>query len=830
MSKHNNSDNSLFGLIADFDGDIRALYDETHQGSLPVLPLRNMVLFPGVVAPIAVTRESSKALIQWAQEHGPETFIAVAAQVDSNVQEPALSDLFPCATLAKILKVFELPNDQYNVILQAFGRVELEPTPTRVTPFLRCRARHLTEELPEVTSREWNALFDTFHDTTIKYLESNEEVSKEAAFAVKNIHNPFFFINFVATNLPVSVEDKILLLDMDNLEERTTEILRLLERELRYIELRQNIQEKTRHDLDKQQREFFLQQQIRNLQTELGNGDNSDAIEFRTKAESMNLPSQIKTLFDKEITKLERQNPASPDYNVIYTYLDTILSLPWAIRTADNMDLRHASRILDSKHYGMEKVKERILEYLAVMRYSKRKKAPILCLYGPPGVGKTSLCKSIAESLGRKYVRMSLGGVHDESEIRGHRRTYIGAMCGRIMKNVIRAGSMNPLFVLDEIDKVTGQTHNGDPQSALLELLDPEQNNAFHDNYLDFDFDLSDVFFIATANSVSNIPAALRDRMELIEVEGYITEEKQEIVRKHLLPDTLAPYDFPHTVKMTPGATEYTIERYTRESGVRQLKKIIEKIVRKILLEYSGALADNASAAKISLKPSDVTHYLGSPRFSRDTYHGNEFAGVVTGLAWTAVGGEILYIETSLSRSRSPRLATTGNLGDVMKESAILALEYVKAHADHLAIAPRIFDHWNVHIHVPEGATPKDGPSAGITIATSLASAFTQRRVRSNLAMTGEITLRGNVLPVGGIKEKILAAKRAGITDIILSEENRKDILDIPERYLKGLAFHYVRTITDVWSIALLPELVANPIDLSKELDIPNDKTTDNAL
>lgn len=820
MSNNHNSDNSLFGLIADFDGDIRTLYEETHRGSLPVLPLRNMVLFPGVVAPIAVTRESSKALIQWAQEHGPETFIAVATQVDPNVQEPTLADLFPCATLAKILKVFELPNDKYNIILQAFGRVELEPTPTRVTPFLRCRANHLTETLPDVTSREWNALYDTFHETTIKYLEANEEISQEAAFAVKNIHNPFFFVNFVATNLPVSVEDKILLLDISDIEERTTEILRLIHRELRYIELRQNIQEKTRHDLDKQQREFFLQQQIRNIQTELGNGDSADVIELRKRRCKLTLPPQIHTLFEKEITKLERQNPASPDYNVIYTYLDTILSIPWATRTDDNMDLRRATRILDSRHYGMEKVKERILEYLAVMRFSKRKKAPILCLYGPPGVGKTSLCKSIAESLGRKYTRMSLGGIHDESEIRGHRRTYIGAMCGRIMKNVIRAGSTNPVFVLDEIDKVTGQTHNGDPQSALLELLDPEQNGAFHDNYLDFDFDLSDVFFIATANNVSNIPAPLRDRMEMIEVEGYITEEKQEIVRKHLLPDALAPYRFPCSVKMTPAAIEYTIERYTRESGVRQLQKMIEKIVRKVLLEQSSQETD-AITPRLSLKPADVTRYLGTPRFSRDSYQPGNFAGVVTGLAWTSVGGEILMIETSLSRSRSPRMTTTGNLGDVMKESAALAFEYVKAHAAHLAVDPRVFEHWNLHVHVPEGATPKDGPSAGITIATSIASAFTQRVVRPRLAMTGEITLRGRVLPVGGIKEKILAAKRAGITDIILSEENRKDIIDIPAKYLKGVSFHYVHTVTDVWDIALLPELVEHPLDLTQALDTP---------
>lgn len=816
MSHNDNNNYNPFSLIADYDGDVRELFDVEHKGTLPVLPLRNMVLFPGVVAPISVGRESSKALIQWAQDRGPETFIAVAAQVDPNIEEPTLLDIFPTATLARIMKVMNMPDGKFNVILQAFGRVELDPVPYRVTPFIRTSAVHLTEVLPSPTDRDWQALYDSFRESTMEYLKANEQVGPEAIFAIRNINNPLYFVNYVTTNLPISVEDKALLLDEGNFAERTLQALRFLQQELRYIELRAKIEEKTRGDLDKQQREFYLQQQMRNIQSELGNAENADAQRLMEKAAGLPLPAAVRETFDRELHKMERQNPATPDYNVILTYLETIISLPWGNKTTDDTNIAKARRILDRDHYGMEKVKERILEHLAIMRVNRTHKAPILCLYGPPGVGKTSLGRSIAESLGRKYVRMSLGGLHDESEIRGHRRTYIGAMCGRVMKNIIKSGSTNPVFILDEIDKVGGQSHNGDPQSALLELLDPEQNNAFHDNYLDFDFDLSNVFFIATANNLGDIPAALRDRMELIEVEGYLTEEKQEIAKRHLLPQAQKDLALPRPIKMTAAASEFLIERYTRESGVRLLQKSIEKLIRKVILERSE-VQDDASSIDYAkaLRPADIERLLGTPRFSRDTYQGNRSAGVVTGLAWTAVGGDILFIETSLSRSKTPRLTTTGNLGDVMKESAVLALEYVKAHASLLGIDHRVFEQWSIHVHVPEGATPKDGPSAGITIATSLASAITQRQVRDHLAMTGEITLRGKVLPVGGIKEKILAAKRAGINTIILSKENEKDIKEIPERYVKGVEFHYVSTVAEVWDIALLPQIAPDHIDIT---------------
>lgn len=819
----NDTTNNPFTLIADFDGDMIDLYNQRHEGTLPVLPLRGMVLFPGVVAPIAVGRETSKAIVQWAVNKGPQAFIAVAAQVDARVEEPTMADLFPVATLARIMRVIETPDGKMNVILQAYGRIELAPMPYRTAPFLRTRAEHLQEILPDPTDHAWNVLFDTFRDETMKYLEANEHVSQEAIFAIRGIHNPFYFVNYVATNLPISIDDKTLLLDESNMAERTMSLLHLIERELRYFELRNTIEERTRGDLDRQQREVYLQTQLRNIQTELSGGDNPDTQKLTARANEIKMPVSVRETFDRELHKMERLNPASPDYNVILTYLETLVALPWNKMSTDDMDINKASRILNRDHYGMEKVKERILEHLAMMRFSRTHKAPILCLYGPPGVGKTSLGRSIAESLGRKYVRMSLGGLHDESEIRGHRRTYIGAMCGRVMKNIIKAETMNPVFVLDEIDKVSGSNHNGDPQSALLELLDPEQNTAFHDNYLDIDFDLSNVFFIATANNIGDIPAALRDRMEMIEVEGYLTEEKQEIAKRHLLPRAQENLLLPSPIKMSKGATEFLIERYTRESGVRQLQKQIDKIVRRVVMEEAKQTSASAEQSQM-LKTEDVERLIGTPRFSRDNYQGNRSAGVVTGLAWTAVGGDILFIETSLSRSKTPRLTTTGNLGDVMKESAALAIEYVKAHAEMLNIDFRIFEQWSIHIHVPEGATPKDGPSAGITIATSIASALTQRRVRDRIAMTGEITLRGKVLPVGGIKEKILAAKRAGITDIILSAENRKDIEEIPEKYVKGLTFHFVETVAEVWDFALLDDIAPDHINITIEDTQHNDK------
>lgn len=808
-------ENTQFNLIADYEGDLQELLNTKHKGTLPVLPLRNMMLFPGVVVPIAVSRTSSKQLIDYAVKKGEGYFIAVASQIEPEVAHPVTQDLYPIATLARLLQVDRMKDQSYHVVLQAYGRIELKEHAYHEFPYLRTGAVNLEERLPETDNQDWKALYDSFHSCTMEYLQANERVSPEARYHIDNIKNPFYFVNYVATNLPITLEEKALLLYEDDYVERTFRILSLLQRELRYLQLRKAIEEKTGADLDRQQREFYLRQELRNIQRELSDGENPDVEALKKKCMALSLPKAVSEIFDREIQKLERTPPATPDYHVMQTYLETITSLPWGKRTDDDMNVARARRILGRDHYGMDKVKERILEHLAILRYSTSRRAPILCLYGPPGVGKTSLGRSIAESLGRRYVRMSLGGLHDESEIRGHRRTYIGAMCGRVMKGIIRGGSLNPVFILDEIDKVGGQSFNGDPQSALLELLDPEQNSAFHDNYLDFDFDLSNVFFIATANNIGNIPPALRDRMELIEVEGYITEEKREILRRHILPQTLAPLQLPHPIKLTAAALDFLIERYTRESGVRQLKKEVERLVRKVVLENAESAACQSEERHHSLRPADVERYLGTPPFIRDEYQEAPCAGVVTGLAWTAVGGDILYIETSLSRSKTPCLTTTGNLGDVMKESATLALEYVKAHASLLQIDPRIFEQWSIHIHVPEGATPKDGPSAGITIATSLASALTQRAVHPHLAMTGEITLRGKVLPVGGIKEKILAAKRAGISHIVLCSENRKDIDDIPEKYLKGVTFHYVNTVAEVWDIALLDVKAPDHIELT---------------
>ena len=575
--------------------------------------------------------------------------------------------------------------------------------------------------------------------------------------------------------------------------------------------IKQDIQLRTREDLDKQQKEYFLQQQIKNIQDELGTGQDEEVENLRDKAAKKQWNEEVGKIFDRELAKLERLNPQSPDYNVQLSYLQVLLSLPWNVYSQDSLNIQNAEKVLNKDHYGLEKVKERILEHLAVLKLKGDMKSPIICLYGPPGVGKTSLGRSIATSLKRKYIRMSLGGVHDEAEIRGHRKTYIGAMPGRIIKSLIKAETSNPVIILDEIDKL-GSDHHGDPSSALLEVLDPEQNNSFHDNYVDIDYDLSKVMFIATANNIGAIPPPLLDRMELIEVSGYITEEKIEIARRHLIPKELENNGLTKdNVKFTPSAIEYIIENYTRESGVRELEKKISKVMRKIALE----IASDKFTERHDLKPADIKQYLGMPPYSRDKYQGNEYAGVVTGLAWTAVGGEILFVETSLSKGKGGRLTLTGNLGDVMKESAMLALEYIKAHSHLLNLPEGIFDNWNIHIHVPEGAIPKDGPSAGITMVTSLASALTQRKVKANLAMTGEITLRGKVLPVGGIREKILAAKRAGIKDIILCEENRKDIEEIQPIYLKGVEFHYVKDIKEVLDLALTDEKVADAIDFT---------------
>ena len=808
-----------FSLIADFEGDISSLYDKGVKGILPILPLRDMILFPGVVASVAIGRESSRALI--AAVARTEGYFGVVCQRSAETDAPTAKDLYPIGVLAKVLRVMELPQKltgapMLTVIIQSFSRFELGKM-TRQVPFLRAHVTELEEQLYDDSDREFKATLDACRDSMQQLIHTSDTLPDEAATALKNIKNNVFFLNFVCTNLPFSLEEKFDLLCKGDDKERAFGLLSILNRQCQYAALKVKINAKTHEELDRQQKEYFLQQQIKNIQNELGNGETSELDELKQKAETLAIPDNVREQLTKEFNKLNSLNPQNPDYGVQMNYLRTFLSLPWGKTSEENTNIIEAKKTLEMHHSGLPKVKERILEHLAVLLLQKKNRPTILCLYGPPGVGKTSLGRSIAEAMGRKYVRVSLGGIHDEAEIRGHRRTYVGAMPGRIIKGLIKAQTDNPVFVLDEIDKVSQNNYNGDPQSALLEVLDPEQNSTFHDNYLDVDYDLSHVFFIATANSLNTIPRPLLDRMEIIEVEGYVTEEKKEIARKHLVPDALENIDLGFPLTISPAALEYIIENYTRESGVRQLEKQISTIIRKVAYKLTTEPAHPFPSGTITKK--DVKALLGAPLFSRDRYQGNSDAGVVTGLAWTAVGGEILFIETSLSRSKNPRLTLTGNLGDVMKESAILALEYIKAHAEELHIDYRIFEHWSVHIHVPEGATPKDGPSAGITIATSIASAVTQRKVRANTAMTGEITLRGRVLPVGGIREKILAAKRAGINAIVLSEENRKDIEEIKSEYLEGMTFHYVTKVQDVLSFALTKDHVEHPIDFTIDDD-----------
>lgn len=802
-------------MIADYEGDVTNLFNVNIDGELPILATRNIAIFPGVISPVIIGRKQSLNLLDKLRKHNDAVF-AVFCQKDQEVENPEGKDLFEYGVYAKLVKVLEMPGPGNNLtaIIQGLGRCRLKSI-TRTMPFMLGEVCPAMEDMPKENDKEFATAMEDMRSTTLNYIRMNEDLPDESQFALNNISNNVIAVDFVCTNLPFSIEDKELLISTGSIKERVIQTLRVLHKEMQLLELKQNIRSKTREDLDEQQREYFLQQQIKNIKEELGGGEGSpERKDLEEKAKSKAWPEEVDKIFRKELDKLDMFNPQSPEYSIQYNYLQTMTNLPWGEYTKDNLDLKRAQRILNHDHYGMEKVKERILEYMAVLKLRGDLKSPIICLYGPPGVGKTSLGKSIAAAMKRKYVRMSLGGLHDESEIRGHRRTYVGAMPGRIIKNIQKAGSANPVFILDEIDKVTQNTINGDPSSALLEVLDPEQNNAFHDNYLDVDFDLSKVLFIATANDLGSIPRPLLDRMELIEVSGYITEEKIEIAKRHLIPREIdncgltAKEDKP---TFTKAAIEKIIEQYTRESGVRQLEKQVNKALRK--LAYKKALDDVLPYEKIT--PNEIEDLLGKPPFYRDIYQGNDYAGVVTGLAWTSVGGEILFIETSLSKGKAGKLTLTGNLGDVMKESAVIALEYVKAHIDSLGVDYRIFNNWNIHIHVPEGATPKDGPSAGITIATSIASALTQRKVRKNTAMTGEITLRGKVLPVGGIKEKILAAKRAGITDIVMCQDNRKDIEEIPEIYRKGVEFHYVENVQDVWKFALTDEKVDNPIDLS---------------
>lgn len=772
---------------------------------VPILPLRNMVLFPGVAMPVIVGRPKSMRLIKEAVQK--KTLIGVVCQKEMNTEDPGFDDLYTTGVIADIVRVLEMPDGTTTVILQGKKRFSLDAL-EETEPYLKGKISLLEDKMPDKTDREFEALISTIKDLTIKMLGSLSEPPRDLIFSIKNNKNVLYLVNFSCSNIPSGAEEKQELLLIGAMKDRAYRLLFILNREYQLVELKASIQMKTHEDINQQQREYFLQQQIKTIQEELGGNINELEIrELRERAFKKKWPASVAEIFEKEVRKLERLHPQSPDFSIQTQYVQTIINLPWNEYSKDNFNLTHAQKVLDRDHYGLEKVKERIIEHLAVLKLKGDMKSPIICLYGPPGVGKTSLGKSIAEALHRKYVRISLGGLHDEAEIRGHRRTYIGAMSGRIIQNIQKAGSSNPVFILDEIDKVTND-FKGDPASALLEVLDPEQNSTFHDNYLDIDYDLSKVMFIATANNLNTISQPLLDRMELIEVSGYILEEKVEIAARHLVPKQLEAHGLSKgKVKLPKKTLQVIIESYTRESGVRELDKKIAKIMRKLARKVAS---DEAIPAQI--KPEDLHEYLGAVEYSRDKYQGNDYAGVVTGLAWTAVGGEILFVESSLSRGKGSKLTLTGNLGDVMKESAMLALEYIHAHASLFGINEELFENWNVHIHVPEGAIPKDGPSAGVTMVTSLVSAFTQRKVRKNLAMTGEITLRGKVLPVGGIKEKILAAKRAGIKELILCKENQKDVEEIKADYVKGLTFHYVEDIRQVIDLALLKEKVDNPL------------------
>ena len=801
------NDNS-FSMIAEISGDISEIIDKM---SLPlkvvVLPTKNLVLFPGVMLPILTGKNTTAK----AEKSGE--VIGVICQLN-DVDEPERGDIASKGVYARVIKCIDMPGGYMTCIVQALAKLAVNSC-ERAHDMLWCYGERIREKNNYKDDIEYRQASSDLKRIALKYIKSNDDLPDESSMAIETLNNDLTLVNYVASNTPFSIKDKLAMLDKDDLKERLFMLLKLFDRELQLIAIRNNIREKTHDELNQQQRKYFLQQQIKNLQAEMGNHESSpEKQKLLMKAENKKWSEEIEELFYDELDKLDQISPQSSDYNVHLSYLQTLVDLPWGEYTPKDINIERAEKILNRDHYAMEKAKERILEYIAVLSLKENPQAPILCLYGPPGVGKTSLGKSIADALKRKYVRISLGGLHDEAEIRGHRRTYIGAMPGRIIKGMQKAGSSNPVFILDEIDKVTQSTHNGDPASALLEVLDPEQNKAFHDNYLDCDYDLSRVMFIATANELNTIPKPLLDRMEIIELSGYITEEKIEIAKRHFVPKEKENVGLAGTgISFSKQALEYIIEKYTRESGVRQLEKQINKALRKLAF----ALAKNNELPVARIKPADVESLLGKAPFNRDIYQGNDYAGVVTGLAWTSVGGEILFIETSLSKGKGSKLTLTGNLGEVMKESAVLALEYVKSHYKSLGIDYRIFDHWNIHIHVPEGATPKDGPSAGITIATSLASALTQRKVRKNTAMTGEITLRGKVLPVGGIKEKILAAKRAGITDIMMCQDNRKDVEDIPEVYRKGLTFHYVENVQDVWNFALLDEKVDNALTFEIE-------------
>lgn len=762
---------------------------------LPILPLKNAILFPGVVLPITVGREQSIRLIR--EYNKKSKIIGTATQKNPQVEKPVMADLFSVGTVAQILKILEMPDGNTMVILQGVSRFSLVEQ-VQHEPFMMCSIARRNDIIPP-RDKEFDAMISSVKEMSMKIIKMSSQIPKESLFAIKNVSNAIFIVNFMSSNVDAAIEKKIALLDADNLGSRAVLLMQLLSQQVQILEIKNEILNKTRQDIDQQQRDYFLHQQMKQIQTELGEESIDEEIEkFRERAKSKKWSKEVAERFEKELVKLNRIGVHSPDYPVQYSYVQTMIDLPWNEYSEDNFDLKHAEKVLNQDHYGLENIKKRIIQHLAVLKLKNDMKSPILCLYGPPGVGKTSLGKSIARALNRKYCRMSLGGLHDESEIRGHRKTYIGAMPGRIIQNLKKVQTSNPVFVLDEIDKVGRDVH-GDPESALLEVLDPEQNSTFYDNYLEMDYDLSKVMFIATANNIDTISPALRDRMEMINISGYIAEEKMEIAKRHLIPNQLKNNGMDEDSLKFPSKTiDHIIINYTRESGVRGLDKKIAEVVR----GYAQKVVNNEEFSS-TVSVDDVKKILGKPTYYPEIYEGNDYVGVVTGLAWTAVGGEILYIETSYSKGKGV-LTLTGNLGNVMKESATIALEYVKSHAEDFGLASFDFDTTNVHLHVPEGAIPKDGPSAGITMVTSIVSALTHRKVRKQIAMTGEITLRGKVLPVGGIKEKILAAKRVGIKDIILSSQNERDIDEIGEKYLKGVSFHYVNEIHEVIDFALL--------------------------
>jgi len=769
--------------------------------TLPILSLRNTVLFPGVVIPITAGRDKSIKLINDANKGSK--VIGVVSQIDESVEDPKAGDVNTVGTVARILKVLKMPDGNTTVIIQGKKRFSIAEVITE-EPYMNATVREMPEAKPALQNKEFEAIIDSIKELALQIIKDSPNIPSEASFAIKNIESDSFLINFVSSNMNLSVSDKQALLEKNDLKERALETLKFMNMELQKLELRNDIQSKVQSDMNQQQREYYLNQQMKTIQEELGSNNEQEIEEMQERAKTKKWNKDVASHFDKEISKMQRMNPQVAEYSIQRNYLELFLDLPWNEFSKDKFDLKRAKKILDRDHYGLDDVKKRIIEYLAVLKLRNDMKSPILCLYGPPGVGKTSLGKSIAEALGREYVRMSLGGLRDEAEIRGHRKTYIGAMPGRILQHLKKAGTSNPVFVLDEIDKLAN-SNQGDPSSALLEVLDPEQNSEFHDNFLELGFDLSKVMFIATSNSLGSIQPALRDRMEIINVTGYTIEEKVEIAKRHLLPKQLKEHGLKDEhLKIGKPQLEKIVEGYTRESGVRGLEKQIAKMVR-----YAAMNIAMEEEYNIKISNDDIIEILGGPKLERNKYENNDVAGVVTGLAWTSVGGDILFIESILSKGKGT-LSITGNLGKVMKESATIAMEYIKANAEEFGINPDIFDKYNVHIHVPEGATPKDGPSAGVTMLTSLVSLFTQRKVKKSIAMTGEITLRGKVLPVGGIKEKILAAKRARIKEILLCEENRRDIEEIKQEYLKGLTFHYVSDMKDVLKFALTKQKVEN--------------------